>query len=175
MPNQVLVDLGNMSNVVLAVACVAALWLLARELGLNVSRSGFNASPTYGIGSYTALTGGGIVEVGYAQPQQPELVLGVQSGFSGSRAGMNGQEPPVFWNPGSYIDVNNLQSSGIQGETVDPLDAVNAANVMAAQKIVDAQGNVGQSGFLGQRFPSPYVARSTDGFANKLNMLTSPY
>lgn len=172
MPNQVLLELGNLSNVVLAVACVAALWLLGRELGLNVSRSGFNASPTYGVGSYTALTGGGIVEVGFAPAAQPELRMGVQSGFS-NRAGMGGQEAPVFWNPGSYIDVNNLQSSGIQGETVDPLDAVNAANVMAAQKVVDAQGNVmGQAGFLGQRYPAPYV----DGFANNLkNTLTSPY
>jgi hypothetical protein len=156
MPNQVLLELGNLSNVVLAVACVAALWLLGRELGLNVSRSGFNASPTYGVGSYTALTAGGIVEVGFAPAAQPELRVGVQNGFTGNRAGMGGQEAPVFWNPGSFIDVNKLQSSGIQGEGAD----------------MNVPVDDNQAGFLGQRYPAPYV----DGFANNLkNTLTSPY
>lgn len=170
MPEKVLeVMLGPWTNVLLLLAAVAAVWLLLRDLGvgMSVSKAGFNASSTYGIGSNLALIGGGIQEVGLGIPNQPSLIIGVdggsKSGFASRkrRDGMGDNEYPVFWNPGSYIDVNKLQNDQIGQEGVDMNNGTSAQ----------------PDGFLGDRNPPPYLMPQA-GFASGGDIaarLTSPY
>ena len=164
--------LGPWTNVLLLLACVAAVWLLLRDLGvgMSVTKAGFNASDTYGIGSFALQTRGGIQEIGLGIPNQPNLIVGVNDGegFASRRRGkkrdgMGDYEYPVFWNPGSYIDVNKMQQNDIGSEGID----------------MNAGTSTQPDGFLGDPNPAPYLLPPRDRFsADKPNanlLLSSPY
>ncbi len=183
--------LGPLSHIMLAVACVAAVWLLLRDMGIgvSVSKAGFNASSTYGIGSNLALTAGSISEIGLAEPSQPELVLGVPAlkgqlvaaydrrdnfatGRPGRRAGLGGNEPPIYWS--STTDWNAVEASQQSGVAEEGQDMNMGGDASPADLPAVSGFRVGPP--PGQFVP--YVAQGAQGFQNPkvlANSLTSPY
>jgi hypothetical protein len=167
-PSKVLdAALGPYTNLFVAVACVAAVWLLLRDMGVGVSVSkaaGFD-NP-WGNASNNRLTQAGIVEVGYAPAVDRTYTY--RDGFAGrkrrmmmhKKAGLGNNEPPVFWNPGSYAAVGDLQSAAIVDEGSDMnVNSDPTADLAAA--VSDPSGTSvlgsGTAGFA-SRIEVPYVS-----------------
>lgn len=91
--------LGSLEYVMLLLVLICVIWLLVRDLkiSVDVSKQGF----------YTA--GAGLRFYGeQSQPNAPRY-----NQFSGNVERMGANEPPVFWNAGSYDVVSGSQQSSV--------------------------------------------------------------
>lgn len=112
----------------------------AKVTGMRV-RSGFGASFD-GVNSQTSL-----LDIASANIYKSDRRLGetgAMSSIQGFRSGMGDLEPPVFWNPGSYLSVADSQSGGIKSNLEDWGDSSNintgATKLGAGVTYVDSKG-----------------------------------
>ena len=102
--------LDSLSNLMAAVAAVAAVWLLLRDMGvgMNMSMQGFANDGSSGA----SMRYDGVRSDGYADASSVVTVSSIpaRQGFLGN------QEQPVFWNAGNMADIARAQAQGIQKE-----------------------------------------------------------
>ena len=132
--------LDSLSNLMAAVAAVAAVWLLLRDMGVGMSMQGFANDGSSGA----TMRFDGVRSDGYADASSVVTVSSIpaKQGFLGN------QEQPVFWNAGSMADIARAQAQGIQDEQLD-----NGSSDGFAVKM-DYAGRPVYSGFAAKALPA---------------------
>lgn len=106
--------LDSMSNVLVAIAAVASVWLLLRDMGytgLTLNKQGFAADGSSGA----SMRFDGLRSDGYSD----STTLVVSPSAPAKQGFLGALEPPVFWNAGSMSAIATAQAQGIANESLD--------------------------------------------------------
>jgi hypothetical protein len=145
--------LDSLSNLMAAVAAVAAVWLLLRDMGIGMNMQGFANDGSSGA----SMRFDGVRSDGYSDASTLVLSPSIpaKQGFLGN------QEQPVFWNAGDMVQIANAQVQSMPNETLDGVDMPASGVRLGASGDVmagfaarmDYAGRPVYNGFAGSRVP----------------------